>query len=243
MVKKSIYKHQKPNSLGQDQFESIAEYYDDVFPSHITAHYLNKRIRFIKKIIKQGSVLNVGCGTGLLANSLEKEGFAVTGLDSSSEMLEQAKKRGVKTVLGVSDSLPFKANQFNLVVCIGTLHHIADQDKIAKSIKEMVRVVKPGCPVVIWDHNPNNPYWPILMRRLPQDRGITRLVPLGEIVEVLKKMGVSKIKVYRKGFVPDFAPRFLMPVISGIEFVCERLPLVRFLAAGNVAVAYKKDSS
>lgn len=226
--------------MGQNCFDEIAGHYDDIFPSHITTHYLGKRIRFVKSIIVKGSVLDVGCGTGLLASGLGKEGFTVTGLDSSPEMLEQAKKRGMKVVLGASEALPFKANEFDLVTCIGVLHHVVEKSKVAKSIKEMVRVVKPGRAIVVWDHNPNNPYWPVLMGRLPQDRGLTRLIPLGEIIAALREVNVNEMKIYRKGFVPDFMPSFLMPLIKGIEFVCEKLPLVKYLAASNVVIAYKK---
>jgi len=65
-------------------------------------------------------------------------------------------------------------------------------------------VAKPSGIVIIWDHNKNNPYWPILMRRLPQDSGDERIIPLREITDALNKSGVEKIEVYKKGFVPDF---------------------------------------
>ena len=38
------------------------------------------------------SVLDLGCGNGALTHALADQGFAVTGLDASSEMLEQARR-------------------------------------------------------------------------------------------------------------------------------------------------------
>lgn len=228
------------NSFEQNKFEQLAKDYDNIFPSHITLHYLNKRLNFIKSLIKQGAVLDVGCGTGLLASRLEEEGFSVRGLDSSQAMLEQMRKRGKGTpILGSSTALPFKSNRFDLVLSAGLLHHLKNKQEVTNTIKEMVRVVKPEGLVIIWDHNPNNPYWPLLMRRLPQDQGVTRLVPLREIVEVLKKINIKEIRIYRKGLVPDFTPKFLLSLMKGIEFICEKLPLVKYLAASNVIVASK----
>ena len=41
----------------------------------------------------------------------------------------------------------------------------------------MVRVARPGGRILVWDHNPRNPYWGRLMARVPQDTGEERLIP------------------------------------------------------------------
>ena len=47
----------------------------------------------------------------------------------------------------------------------------------------MVRVARPGGRVLIWDHNPRNPYWANLMARVPQDTGEERLIGADEVIE------------------------------------------------------------
>ena len=53
-------------SQGPTHFDRVAEQYDAVFPAHITAHYLRKRIRLIGALLGGGRGLDVGCGTGAL---------------------------------------------------------------------------------------------------------------------------------------------------------------------------------
>lgn len=226
--------------MKQNQFDLIAESYEKFIPQHIVLHYLNKRASFIKRLIKQGLVLDVGCGTGLLVNKLEHLGFTVAGLDSSAGMLKQMKRmKRSNPICGTSESLPFKSDSFDLVLSIAALHHIGDKERITQSFLEMVRVAKPGAKILIWDHNPNNPYWPIFMKRLPWDDGVKRLIPLKEILEDFKKMGVKRVEVYRKGFVPDFIPRILLPIAGLFELILEGMPIIRNFAAHNVIVVEK----
>ena len=39
--------------------------------------------------------------------------------------------------------------------------------------------------MLVWDHNPRNPYWRRLMAKVPQDDGSERLVPEAEVARGL----------------------------------------------------------
>jgi ubiquinone/menaquinone biosynthesis C-methylase UbiE len=52
-----------------------------------------------KHAVSSGSILDVGCGTGLLATTLQGD-FSYTGVDISSNMLAIAKSRGYQTIEG-----------------------------------------------------------------------------------------------------------------------------------------------
>ena len=69
--------------------------------------------------------------------------------------------------LGFGERLPFRDGSFDLAITVATLHHITDPGRIAETIAEMCRVTRPGGHVVVWDHNPYNPYWPLLMKARP----------------------------------------------------------------------------
>ena len=71
----------------------------------------------------------------------------------------------------------------------------------------MVRVTSPGGRVLVWDHNPRNPYWRLLMARVPQDTGEERLVGVRELVRGLADAGAEPVLVTQLGMVPDFTPR------------------------------------
>jgi hypothetical protein len=104
---------------------------------------------------------------------------------------------------------------------------------------EMVRVTKPGGLVMVWDHNPRNPYWPILMKRVPQDTGAERLIPEEEIVAGLRGGGATPVKVQTSGLMPDFTPQPLTGAVAALERLVERTPGLNLFAAHNVILARK----
>lgn len=227
--------------MSVDHFDSVAESYDTTLPAHVATHYLTKRMRFINSLLRQGSILDVGCGTGALTYLLKQNGYTVFGIDPSAGMLKVFRKRGGRRFIQASsEALPFRPGSFDLVITIAALHHIRDKEAVRQTLAEMVRVAKPqGGKVLVWDHNPNNPYWPILMRRLPQDQEGHRLIPLKEILEGLRRSGVRDVRVVRSGWVPDFAPRRLLPLFQRLESCLERIPGIRGLGAHNIVAAVR----
>ena len=93
---------------------------------------------------------------------------------------------------------------------MATLHHIAEPEAVRQTLHEMVRVTRPGGRVLVWDHNPRNPYWRLIMSRVPQDDGSERLVPEREIVEGLEGAGAEVLLARRLGFVADLTPPSLI---------------------------------
>jgi ubiquinone/menaquinone biosynthesis C-methylase UbiE len=220
-------------------FDRVAEQYDAIFPAHITSHYLRKRTRLIGRLLRGGLGLDVGCGTGALLEALRPSG-TVFGADNSLGMLAVLRRNGRGEAVASSvEMLPFADATFDVVFCVAALHHIAEAEAVRRTIREMVRVARPGGAVVIWDHNPRNPYWPRLMRRAPQDTGAERLIPAEEIVRSLGESGAREVRVTQSGFVPEFVPRSLMPLARLAEAIVERAPLLRRFCAHNVVVATK----
>ena len=105
----------------------------------------------------------------------------------------------------------------------------------------MCRVTRSGGNVVVWDHNPKNPYWPLLMKRVPQDSGDERLVPQEEVVADLGAAGVPApaIRAHRSGLVPDFTPPALLGLAQALERAVEVTPGLNIFCAHNVVVARK----
>ena len=82
--------------------------------------------------------------------------------------------------------------------------------RMCAGLAEMVRVTRPGGRILVWDHNPLNRYWPLLMRRVPQDNGSERLVPMAELTAGLEGVGATVLRAERLGFMPEFVPRRLL---------------------------------
>jgi SAM-dependent methyltransferase len=94
---------------------------------------------------RPGKVLDVGCGAGKLLAELKPLGWQVEGVDL---VVTQGRRRGLnlKQVNLQTQPLPFAKNQFDLVVCLDTLEHMADDRRLTA---EMARVAKPGGTVII----------------------------------------------------------------------------------------------
>ena len=100
---------------------------------------------------KRAQVIDLGCGTGLSGAALTSRGYeCVDGLDASAGMLEQARRKGLYRSLFLGDltaktSLPDGA--YDAAICVGAMGagHVD-----ASHLPEMLRVIVPGAPLVIY---------------------------------------------------------------------------------------------
>lgn len=220
-------------------FDEIAQAYDSSLPAHVVEHYLRKRVDYLTALRPTGAVLDVGCGTGVLAGRLSERGYRVVGVDPSQGMLDVMRARvpAVEAVQAPGGALPFADGDFDLVVSVATFHHIAAADEVRRTLGEMVRVCRPSGRVVVWDHNPRNPYWSNIMGRVPQDTGEERLIGAAEIIAGLTQSGAQVLRVEQLGLVPDFTPRRALPAAVALERLVERTPYVKRFSAHNVVTA------
>lgn len=107
-------------------------------------------------------ILDVACGTGLVAVELQARGFLqVQGVDGSPEMLKQAQARGLYHHLSLcalgQEPLPSPEGTFDAVIIVGAL---SEGQVPCSAIPELLRVTKPGGLVCLTTRtNPSNlPY-------------------------------------------------------------------------------------
>jgi SAM-dependent methyltransferase len=225
--------------MSEETFDRIADHYDHALPAHVVEHYLRKRAAYVNALGPPGKGLDVGCGTGALAGRLAAAGWAMTGVDPSQGMLDVMARSHpeVDGFRGEGSELPFEADEFDLVLTVAALHHIAEPAAVRSTLIEMSRVCKPGGSIVVWDHNPRNPYWTNLMKRVPQDDGSERLIPEEEVVSGLRAGGAEVIAADQLGLVPDFVPSRFLGLAQAGERLAERTPGLRRLCAHNVILA------
>lgn len=106
-------------------------------------------------------VLDVACGTGILAREVASRAGsvgAVVGLDPNPGMLEVAKRitPGLEWRQGVAESLPFPDKSFDAVVSQFGLMFFSDR---RQAVREMLRVLASGgrLAVAVWDLLDNIP--------------------------------------------------------------------------------------
>jgi len=94
-----------------------------------------------------GSLLDVGGGTGRTAQFMRDKARQVVVADISIKMLRQAaQKKNLDTTCSSAEKLPFPNASFERVIIVDALHHVYDQYQTAS---ELWRVLKPGGRLVI----------------------------------------------------------------------------------------------
>ncbi|MCR4847948.1 MAG: methyltransferase domain-containing protein [Bacteroidales bacterium] len=123
-----------------------------LFLKHLYAY------EFAKSLIKKGmKVLEIGCGDGYGASFLADSEAEVTAVDIDSRSINYAKHKYEKSNLTfrVYDgySMPFKEQQFDMVLSFQVIEHVSDLNVYFRSILQML---KPGGIVLIT--TPNRTY-------------------------------------------------------------------------------------
>ena len=117
-----------------------------------TRDFENNRWRVLKQkpefrhyaavsLIKNGSVLDVGCGDGLLLRMLRERGVKGKGLDVSETAVELCRADGLDVSSGdfTQETLPFKDDAMDYVVALDVLEHLYHPEIL---LKEMARVAR-----------------------------------------------------------------------------------------------------
>jgi SAM-dependent methyltransferase len=119
-------------------FDDIADIYDETrgFPKET----MNEVIEIMAKELEDSKkVLEIGVGTGRLAEPLKKNGIEIVGVDISKKMLNIALSKDLDSlVLGDATSLPFKDSSFDSVISVHVLHLISDWEKAVIEVKRTV---------------------------------------------------------------------------------------------------------
>ena len=113
--------------------------YDD--KHQFVPEYGKSLIQFVN-INPNQTILDVGCGTGVLTNELSRKGATVIGTDLSENMLQQARENFPHIEFKQIDAtLMTFDNRFNTVFSSSVFHWIHDQNRLLSVI---YRALKPG---------------------------------------------------------------------------------------------------
>jgi ubiquinone/menaquinone biosynthesis C-methylase UbiE len=96
-------------------------------------------------------VLDLGCGTGLLFEKVAKPAGLLVGVDISSKILQEAKKRAKRfpntaVLRADADCTPFQNQTFDYVFAVTLLQNMP---KPLKTIQETRRVSKPQSAIIL----------------------------------------------------------------------------------------------
>lgn len=129
-----------------NKFAQLAEDWWDTDGPLRTLHDINgARFEFISQHINlQGlRVLDVGCGGGILSESMTKAGAHVTGIDAESETIQVAKAHAKKNHLPIdyfcSAIEEYEAQCFDVVTCMELLEHVQNPDLVLRHCRRLLK--------------------------------------------------------------------------------------------------------
>lgn len=138
-----------PNEIRK--FEELASRWWDKNSEFKPLHDINPlRANWIDNLapVAEKKVLDVGCGGGILAESLAQRGAQVTGIDMGDAPLGVARLHQLESGLSIDyqkstaeDFAQKHQNAFDVVTCLEMLEHVPDPSSVVSACAKMV---KPG---------------------------------------------------------------------------------------------------
>lgn len=153
-------KNMDPAELAK--FTALAQsWWDPKGPSK-PLHDLNPlRLEYVQRIagLAAKHVLDVGCGGGILSESMARAGARVLGIDLSNAVLDVAGLHALEAnieieyrAVAVEDLAMERPAAFDLVTCMELLEHVPDP---AAMVAALAALVKPGGDIVVSTLNRN----------------------------------------------------------------------------------------
>jgi 2-polyprenyl-6-hydroxyphenyl methylase / 3-demethylubiquinone-9 3-methyltransferase len=148
------------------------------------------------------SLLDIGCGGGLLCEPMTRLGATVTGIDAAGRNIATARLHAERQGLAIdyreatAEALAAEGKQFDIVLALEIVEHVADVDLFLQSCG---RLAKPGGLVFLSTLNRTAKAWALaiagaeyVMRWLPRGtHDWRRFLKPSELVRGLRQVGVE----------------------------------------------------
>jgi 2-polyprenyl-3-methyl-5-hydroxy-6-metoxy-1,4-benzoquinol methylase len=138
--------------IGFPSLEKQEQYWDFWQDTRSENTWTKRRSEAILAIVeslklREGKILDLGCGTGWFTEALAQYGEA-TGIDLSKNAMTAAAKRWshIRFLAGDLFEYPLESGYFDVVVSVGVIAHVRDQDKF---LRRVATLLKPGGYLVL----------------------------------------------------------------------------------------------
>ena len=205
------------DELELQKFSALAHRWWDPNSEFKPLHDINPlRLNYIDRIahISGKKVLDVGCGGGILSESMAVRGAEVSGIDLGDKPLKVAKLHLLETgqkvdyrLIAVEDLAVEQPGQFDVVTCMEMLEHVPDPSSI---VRACATLVKPGGHVFFstLNRNPKSYLFAVigaeyLLNLLPRGtHDYARFIKPSELARFARAVGLSVNEVIGMSYNP-----------------------------------------
>lgn len=131
------------------KFNNLAHKWWDNTSEFKPLHDINPlRVDFIKSKVdlKGKRVLDIGCGGGILAEALAREGAEVTGIDQGERVIKIAKLHSLESQLdidyeqiNIENFIKKNKHKFDVITCLEMLEHVPDPASVIKACSQILK--------------------------------------------------------------------------------------------------------
>jgi len=132
-----------------NKFSELAHKWWDKTSEFKPLHEINPlRLNYINNLapLKSKTVLDVGCGGGILSESIAEKGAKVTGIDLGEKALKVAQLHSLESgvavdyrLISVEDLAEEQPASFDVVTCLEMLEHVPDPASVVAACAKLVR--------------------------------------------------------------------------------------------------------
>ncbi len=219
--------------LELEKFSELAHRWWDPKSEFKPLHDINPlRLNYIDGIVKleQKQVLDVGCGGGILAESMAARGARVTGIDLADKPLKVAELHLIESGLHVDyrkisaeDLAAERPASFDAVTCMELLEHVPDP---AATVAACAALVKPGGQVFFStiNRNPKSYLFAVIgaeyiLRLLPRGtHDYARFIKPSELAAMCRRAGLALGGITGMTYNP-FTQRYALGADASVNYI------------------------
>lgn len=98
------------------------------------------RIRFVRRVKKTGTILDIGCGMGYFLLACREAGYAVEGMDISAESAAYVQcEIGIPVAVGTVDEVDFPPDSFDVITMWHFLEHTPDPRRYLEKARQWLK--------------------------------------------------------------------------------------------------------
>jgi 2-polyprenyl-6-hydroxyphenyl methylase/3-demethylubiquinone-9 3-methyltransferase len=200
---------QKFSELAHRWWDPTSEFrpLHDINPLRL--EWINARVPLAGK-----NVIDIGCGGGILAESMARKGAKVTGIDLSKKALKVADLHSLESgvevrykLIAAEDMAAEEPGQFDVVTCMEMLEHVPDPASI---VRAAAALVKPGGHVFFSTINRNMKAYihavigaEYLLRMLPRGtHDYEKFITPAELSQYIRSAGLQVESLKGMGYNP-----------------------------------------